>query len=427
MKIFFCHIPKTAGTTVHTYLSQFYKWDDICNISQMFPHKWWSDFRKDPDIGQDVIDSVQSYEFSYGHVGNYYLDKVPSNSHRTLMIFRDPEAVILSTYKMFRWSYEYGGNARSDIKKSVAEQGLKALLCSDHIEIKRSIDNPQSRKLGCRASYAETVPNGSMQSDDINDALVQLSNIEYVGTAEKLDRLLQIISFDAGLPAPRNFTFENLGPPFSYVSEEIEECQELLEENTKFDKIVYKEVDRLFEQRYKNRFSDLSKQQVDDLIQQRFDSDGMATKLQVVDEVYFMEMDDRIIGTGWHNRERAGPDGDVYRWMSNPTATLLFDPVDKQIAGVTVRVGQGVDPTIRQSIRLVVAGVEFDADDIDAVSDWATIVFHPKEGQTPHVGNNHWSIDFCLDKVVRSAEIPGRSVDRRELGVRISSMTVQMK
>ena len=67
MKLLFCHIPKTAGTTAHTYLSKFYQWSDTYDLGIKSFRYSDSDRNLDQNVLKEEIDKFSTYSFVYGH------------------------------------------------------------------------------------------------------------------------------------------------------------------------------------------------------------------------------------------------------------------------------------------------------------------------------------------------------------------------
>lgn len=435
MRLIFCHIPKTAGTTLHTYLSQFYERSRICDLEM------YSRDCVGPDI-ERVTDAewkrVRAHDFIYGHMGTSNVRALGGNDHRTMMVFRNPEAVLVSTYKMLRWSIDVGVDPEIDVAHQLARSGLRAFLLGDRVEVAWRINDPQFRSLRDHALFGihETRHDGDVSTridpvgaEDIDEAMRRLDQLDYVGTSERLEELLQILCHDAYWPPPGRVSSQNIGPSNDAIDREVEECRLLMEDRVHHDKVIYKAVNQKLDRLYRQRFGDLDRDEANALIQRRYDEHGSGSVPRPTDDGYRFEMSERIAGDGWHNREQSPEIDETYRWMADVDANLTFEPIDRAVDGLVVTVGHGVVPSVLESLAVEIDGMgwRLSSDQELVGGAWRRMTFTPENGTAIHLGEKRWRVRFRVSEVIRTPENLDVPSDRRLLGVRVGPMEFRCK
>lgn len=172
-KLVFLHIPKCAGTSVHSALSASF------DRSEIFP-------RYGHDLQNEQLGELRRYRYLAGHFSMYGVQRVPSPKW-TLTVLREPKSRVLSLYYFWR-SFTDAHIAAKDLKgpRMAKTMGLLEFLTSKDPFILHNIRNTQCRSLvGPMHVNPPSEPYNSGWLVEV--AFGNLVRFNYVGFAETLD------------------------------------------------------------------------------------------------------------------------------------------------------------------------------------------------------------------------------------------------
>lgn len=141
-KIFFNHIPKTAGTTFYEYISRYYKESEISPRSSLGGYESIAKFEKE-EVGENM-----SFIFSHKNIRDYLDD-----SWNIISFLREPKDRLFSLYNHWQsWTDEEIDKSPTtqeikDLKKKIKNMRLVDVLDLDHSLIQFHFVNGMSKSL----------------------------------------------------------------------------------------------------------------------------------------------------------------------------------------------------------------------------------------------------------------------------------------
>lgn len=237
-KIFFNHIPKTAGTTFYEYISRFYKESEIYPKSSLGGYESISKF-------DEVI--LEDIKFIANHKNfREYLD----DSWSVITFVRNPKDRLISLYNHWKnWTDEEIQNAPTgeevkNLKKLFKEKSLTQVLKLNDPLIRFHFVNGLAKNL-IPLNKHHLINNDKKL---LKEAKKQLDNMFFIGVTERFKESQFLFEYLLRLPHEKDL--ENLNTrkyDFSFTKEEEDEINKILE----IDNQIYKYAVKKFEENLK--------------------------------------------------------------------------------------------------------------------------------------------------------------------------------
>lgn len=191
MKLFYFHVPKTAGTSLNQFISQ--------NIPKHHFH----------------IESVESlnkkfceeYNFLSGHVSYNRMNKITSlKEWITFATFREPVSYVISHLKWVKKLSEKGEEERFESHPKIFQKismKMREYDFSKPSEISEFIQWVESINFfyfhNTQLHYMNQTSNqGNLSKNQIDKAIENLKKIDFIGIQEELDVFMDILSDEFG-------------------------------------------------------------------------------------------------------------------------------------------------------------------------------------------------------------------------------------
>lgn len=242
--LLFIHIPKTAGTSLTTYLEKQYPNDTVCLHAENLV------FSRPERARQEAMNcNLMSAHLVIETLDRYF----DTRRFKKLTVFRRPERQLISH---LAWIRRLGDLARKaelarhpeyiqEAVRRLDRLGTVAFLQTLTVEENRLLDNCQSRYL---------LPQGTrgVTEDMAEMALQQLAEIDLVGITEKLDDFLLLLAYRMGWEPPREAPRVNTGSRKALEQFENEEkgLDAEIARLTRLDRIVYAAAEEKFNQAF---------------------------------------------------------------------------------------------------------------------------------------------------------------------------------
>jgi len=175
-RIVFLHIPKTAGSSVHSVLSQHFDKDETC------PERF-------DGIAALSIEQLSQFKFFSGHYSRGSVERIPGKP-KVFTFLRSPEKRILSLYYFWRSHraevVEAGNLAGPRIAR---ELELAEFLESKNASILHGVDNAITRQL-LDKNYCSRFEQCRSESPQelVDNAVDYLKSMEFVGFQESFTK-----------------------------------------------------------------------------------------------------------------------------------------------------------------------------------------------------------------------------------------------
>ena len=331
-RLFFIHIPKTAGSTFNAFLDQQYALTDIAPPEAF--EKGDEYIRQGDPEGR--INYLKKFSLYRGHYG-YTACQLFIPEYTTLTVLRDPFQRVVSQYNYWKTKSEEALENSIGEEKSLAalarQLSLQDFLKTEHPLIKRLFYNGQARPLasdfGCE-----------LEGQALQDlALAHLETIDYVGVTEAFELFLRVLCERFGWHYPYQLQPLNTTRHSLHVDDLDEATLATIAAQNEADISLYKRAKELAlltaSRAVKYAFPE--KQFLD----YRNQSAAIVT------------MSDAAPGTGWHVREVLQGDR-LCRWTGPTQETTLFIRLKPQTYRLSVRVIATLNRDIFQQSKLQV-------------------------------------------------------------------------
>jgi hypothetical protein len=193
-KIFYLHIPKTAGSSMNKFLTAQYKEDEsLIHIESKV------DF-----ADKKAIDKIDNYKLLSGHIQLPQMQRKLKvlDSRTTIATFRIPIEHVISHIAWVRKLGDKGEEGRLKQHNSTVQKIVKKLLTldlSNASDISKLIKWLEDEKIylfhDTQTRYLCGGPNSSLGAAQINQALIHMNKLDFVGTTERLKEFQSMLCY----------------------------------------------------------------------------------------------------------------------------------------------------------------------------------------------------------------------------------------
>lgn len=252
-KLFLIHIPKTAGSSLNDFFSSHYQ------INKTRVH-----LESVPEWNNDLIE-IETYDYLSGHVSFPNVIRKISNEWKTVCVFRKPDEHVVSHLSWVRKlgepkEYQRLIKHHDSIQKIVEKMLHHDLSSANELEelikwLEREnlslFHNTQTHYLcgGC-----------SVNPQVLRQALKNLDCLDYIGTTERIDELIIMMSSEFGwIPPAQGLQKVNNNPVNYGIDINDPEIRKVLQPLIEYDWIVYERARDIFIDRFHHFLAKLEK------------------------------------------------------------------------------------------------------------------------------------------------------------------------
>ncbi|QKK06804.1 MAG: sulfotransferase family 2 domain-containing protein [Planctomycetota bacterium] len=302
-RLYFLHIPKTAGTSLRTFLESRFDFEEVCPILKLNGLLPFSPTELD------------KYRLFCGHHG-LYIRSLLRSEPVMLTVLRDPLQRTISHFRHLQ------ATEKDWLHETVKHMTFEEFVMSEHgvVELLNFqtrylvLDDIRDDFFGHSALRRRGVHELERKYGDpslVDRAKALLDRIAFVGIQEQFDETLRLLSYTFGWPPVESFpSFNSAKVPFD-ASQLTDEVVGRVRELTTIDQEVYDYGAELF----RSRLAAL-----DTAEEERSYREVMASRPR--ESRVAFGFDRAILGTNWLVRERS--DGPWHRW-SGPTRVTTMD------------------------------------------------------------------------------------------------------
>jgi hypothetical protein len=370
-RLYFIHIPKTAGTTLISLL------DAKFNVDEILPAQLWKELAKIPP------DQIGNYRLYRGHFGANGLSALLPKPPVCLTMLRQPIPLSLSTYKFVL--REPGTRVHALAKSS--QMSFAEFI--NHPKTRIRVSNKQTRNLSSNLQvnpsdplfnyresrdrvdqWLEKYRITNSDSDSLSLAKQKLDECAFFGLVERFDESMALMSYAFGW-APVGITSRLRAATSKAEIDDLPTAvRDALEEYNELDILLYAYAEQTFEQRlaamvqHLHEFAKPGEPQPDSwnddpntmqTLLDRYYAYCQAQRQTPPKDTIRVDFGHAIQGSGWHNREKVAVDQSYFRWTGPSVAATLDVPIARESdVCITFRVINAVEPSQLDQLKLSV-------------------------------------------------------------------------
>ena len=399
-RLFFCHIPKTAGTTLTHILSNHFRHAEI------FPYHGWD------SVPQNLSQfEITNYRLYHGHFPWSSTVSLLGEPLASATMLRNPIERVLSAY------HHIAGIADHPLHNVIGGSNATLERFIDKVELAQ-YSNTHVAFLGSKAlqnlsikdaRYAKNIMAREIQRPaDLTLAKERLEQIEFFGITELFDESMHLLSHTFHWEPLQEFESHNLGVNTRTIDAYNSQTIERLCDLNQLDLELYQFSRNLFSKRYK--------QLVVSLLWDSFSRRRDPVQLERTVDIQF---DDAIQGYGWYPRE-INSSGRYFRW-SGPSnrSTLLIMIAPSEHMTFTAAIFHAVSTETLKGLQIrindVFLNLHFHFDE----QLKATIVSADFNGRCLDTNNSISSVEFIVPETLAPNMLDNTNKDSRKLGLAI--------
>jgi len=306
-QLYFLHIPKTAGTSLRTFLESHFDLDKVCPSLVL------------PDLLPCSPSQLKQYRLFCGHHG-LFVNTLLHCEPVTLTVLRDPVARTISHYRHLLETKE------DWLHERVKNKTLEEFVCGEWGPVE--LLNLQTRYLVLDDIQEDYFGHSHLRTNNtdglirkysdpswVEKAKHKLDNMAAVGIQERFNDFLKLLSFTFGWSPTQTFLAYNKTKASFDKSSITPKAKARIKELTKIDQEVYNYATELFEK----QFSQMESLPVEESYRR-----SMALRPRLSSVHY--GFDKAINGENWLTIERSN--GQFARWTGPGTITTLDLPLE---------------------------------------------------------------------------------------------------
>jgi hypothetical protein len=380
-RLYFLHIPKTAGTTVKALLDSHFDQDEI------YPAELWRQLVKLP------WDELPGHRLFRGHFGGGGLLPLLPEPPVTITFLRRTVPLVVSTYRFIL------REPNTRMHRIVKDLTFKQYV--DDPRTRKNISNPQVRNLAFSlpgdprpelalvdeqapwdiAVRMESLSLTFSHEERLALALERLRGMACFGLTDRFDESMALLAYTLGWP-PAGAVQRLMVAPGTIPKPEITpEIARKIESFNTLDMNLLDEAERLFQARVDAMLADLARltqpgerapetiggdpELCAILLDRHYERCQAQRRIPRVERVT-VDFARALDGSGWHGRERTGFDASIFRW----TGPQSVSTVDLPLAPGTdyaleFRVLNASAPDVLESLRLSVSDTDVPLEIVD--------------------------------------------------------------
>ncbi len=237
-KVFYLHIPKTAGSSMNKFLtSQFQEDKSLTHIESKL------DFSKDEDIKR-----AKNYSLLSGHVPLPHMQQKLNvlNERVTLVTFRNPIEHVISHIAWVRKLGDKSEEGRLKQHNATVQKIVKKLLALDLSkadDIKKLICWLEKEKIylfhDTQTRYLSGFGN-KIEANTINIALQNLNKLDFVGVSERLTEFQLMLCDRFDWKFTQESTKENANTSYYGLNKNDASIRKALQPLIEWDTLIYR-------------------------------------------------------------------------------------------------------------------------------------------------------------------------------------------
>ncbi|MEP7284884.1 MAG: sulfotransferase family 2 domain-containing protein [Chloroflexota bacterium] len=440
-KVFFLHIPKSAGTTLATILSNYFSHGETLPLLRIYELNRLAEF------------SPKDYRYFRGHFYYNAIQQWLGEKPIGLTMLRKPVARFISEFSFMRDSlqqHRLSGGILDPDELDEYEQfetlTPDEFLNSDLV-LKWRSHNLQSRMIARPFDYSPgddwldlyKAEFRNVDPVDMGVVKTRLNDFEFVGLTERFQESLFLLTYTFGWPLILDYTPLNIGtrrvPSSQFTPEVIQHVQDINAQDIETYALAEQVFDTRLTQMYHaliERYGtaahtalnpdDLPRDTLVELLQKHYQS-RFAEAHQPIHDVN-ISFDQAMMSTGWYQCH-SHLDIGSYRWSGPGCISTIDVPLDRdQDLIIRFQVVGGVSQPIVDSLQLTINDHVIVCQVVDIATNGSKVFEGVIPQQLLENENPFVRIAFSVIRTEKFEHPPTVIPDDRLMGVALSWLTV---
>ncbi|MEX0885521.1 MAG: hypothetical protein WD009_03685, partial [Phycisphaeraceae bacterium] len=444
-RLYFIHIPKTAGTSLVPLIDAQFSADAIC------PAQLWRELVRLP------LGELPRYRLFRGHFGAHGLDPFLPRPPVCITMLREPMRLAYSTYQFVLREpgtriHKLAVSQAMDFEAFVAHRRTRARI-SDKMarnlsfDLKYDPDTETLLSLKSQAAVDRWVSDHSVRpagAERLERAKAQLARCACFGLVERFDASMALLAYTLDWPPVQQVQKLRVADKRFDPDELTPACLEQLREANALDIELYAYAEQCFDEAVTRMIEALRPwAEPTRPLPDRFEDDPDAVHA-ALDRRYrqrrierdptprrvtHVDFNDALPGSGWHGRETSPTSGRCFRWTGPGRSATLDLHVGRDVPlRLTLRVIDAIDEAALAGLRVAVDDAALTMRTLDGAGSRARTLQGEIPPRPPRPGDAAPALTRLTLSVSATASLAARSrfsADGRAVGVAVEWVDVR--
>lgn len=406
LRLFFCHLPKTAGMTLRAILENHFRESEVFGYDRL----------RDIPASFAVSDFAR-YRLIRGHFLRSTIISVLPTEPFVMTMLREPISRVISAYRHIRREPTHQMHKQIGGKDCTLSQFLDRVQPPLHNfntqTVYLSAPAPEDRTLKGALLHEAKIGRDRGDYASLSRAKEALLEMGFFGIAERFAESAALLGSRLGWEPLTDFQNQNVDDSGEPSVDDRTALDRIAEQN-RLDIELHQFGTALFAEQYR--------QFMRSLLRREF---AARARQMTRSETFRLSFEDPILGSGWHERETT-PDGKVYRWTGpGASASVYFALVPTERMELKFGLHHVITTETLDRLSIRINGIEVQSGRQYDESQGLIVVNARFPGRLLSTEDGISVLEICVPEALRPVDVLTGNPDKRRLGVAVRWITVE--